>query len=301
MMKTIAIVYPDGRYLERLTLAMQKDLPEGFSAAGFTSAGEFAAWEEHIRVKALLLYEEVCEGDSGQDRDQLLEEMAGRRIPVWLLTTERERGEEPGYVFLYQPVDHFLNCLAEVLGNAPKVKSEEHLPTECRLIGVIALDGESSTAYAMQLARQCAVRGKTLLLCVNPWPDGGRDWKPGESDVSELLYLLKEYGAEWHKRERFCVRSVGNVKLISGYSCFSDYGQFTEEDASAFLAGLEAAGCTALVVDFGSSPQPTLAENCEELHVAGNPSGERYAALERMLREEGLAERLRTADNAAAG
>ena len=82
MMKTIAIVYPDGRYLERLTLAMQKDLPEGFSAAGFTSAGEFAAWEEHIRVKALLLYEEVCEGDSGQDRDQLLEEMAGRRMPV---------------------------------------------------------------------------------------------------------------------------------------------------------------------------------------------------------------------------
>ena len=84
--------------------------------------------------------------------------------------------------------------------------------------------------------------------------------------------------------------------MISGYSCFSDWGQFTWEDAESFLAGAEAAGYRTLVVDFGASPQPALAVNCEELYVIGSGSGERYAALTRMLREEGLAERLKPAE-----
>ena len=74
-MKTIAIVYPDGRYLERLVLAMQKCLPEGYTAAGFPSAAGFAAWEEHVRVKALLLYEEICEGEAPGDRERLIAEI----------------------------------------------------------------------------------------------------------------------------------------------------------------------------------------------------------------------------------
>lgn len=298
-MKTIAIVYPDGRYLERLTLAMQKSLPEGYVAAGFASETEFAAWEEHVRVRALLLYEETCGGDAQGNREKLLAEMNGRKIPVWLLTTEKERGEDPGYVFLYQPVDRLLERLGEIFGSAPKVVRENEPPKECRCTGVITLDGSGSSACALQIARRSAVQGKTLLLCVNPWPDGVRDWKPGESDVSELLYLLKEYGSEWYRHERFCLRAAGNVKAISGYACFSDYGQFTEEDATAFLLGLESAGYSTLVVDFGASPQPVLAENCEELFVVGSRSGERYATLERMLREEGLAERLRPAEAVA--
>ena len=298
-MKTIAIVYPDGRYLERLTLAMHKCLPEGYAAAGFSSEQEFSAWDEHVRVKALLLYEETGGGDSSGNRERLLSEMSGRKIPVWLLTTEKERGEEPGYLFLYQPVDRLLERLGEIFGSTPKVIREEVSPKECRCKGVISLDGPGSSACAMQIARRSAVQGKTLLLCVNPWPDGVRDWKPGESDVSELLYLLKEYGSEWYLHERFCLRSSGNVKAISGYTCFSDYGQFTEEDAASFLAGLESAGYSSLVVDFGASPQPVLAENCEELYVVGSCSGERYATLERMLREEGMAERLRPAEAAA--
>ena len=300
-MKTIAIVYPDGRYLERLVLAMQKCLPEGYTAAGFPSAAGFAAWEEHVRVKALLLYEEICEGEAPGDRERLIAEMNGRKIPIRFLTTEKERGEDPGYVFLYQPVDRMLERLGEVFGSTPKVVAENTSPNECRCVGVISLDGSGSSACAMQLAKRSAVQGKTLLLCVNPWPDGVRDWKPGESDVSELLYLLKEYGGEWYRHERFCLRSVGNVKAISGYTCFSDYGQFTEEDAAAFLKGLEAGGYRALVVDFGASPQPVLAENCEELYVVGSRFGDRFSTLERMLREEGLAERLRPAEAAAAG
>lgn len=300
-MKTIAIIAPDPRYLERLTLTMQKGVPEGFAAAGFSSVREFEAWEDHIRVKALLLWEETCGGDTSETRERVLAELAGRRIPVWTLTTEWERDKEPGYVFAYQPVDQMLRLLGEVLGTAPKVVKEPAERTECRCTGVLALDGASSSVYAMQIAKRYAVAGKTLLLCVNPWPDATRDWKPGESDVSELLYLLKEYGSEWHRHERFCLRSAGNVKIISGYTCFSDYGQFTEEDAQAFLAGVEAVGYAALVIDFGASPQPALAENCESLYVVGSRSGERFATLERMLREEGLAERLRTAETSAAG
>lgn len=298
-MKTIAIIYPGSRYLERLTMAMQRDLPEGYAAIGYYSVKDFSPGEEHVRVKALLLYEELCEGDTAEERDRLLGEMAARKIPVWLLTSEKERGEEPGYVFLYQPVDRILAQLGEVLGTAPRVVTDSREPSECRCLGVISVDGTGSSAYAMQLARRCAVSGKTLLLCVNPWLDAIRDWKPGESDVSELLYLLKEYGKDWAGHERFCLRTAGNVKVISGYSCFSDYGQFTWEDAEAFLAGAEAAGYRTLVVDFGASPQPALAVSCEELFVVGTGSGERYATLTRMLREEGLAERLKPAEAAA--
>ena len=318
-MKTIAIVYPDGRYLERLTMEMQRGLPDGYTAARFTSIGEFAVWDEHVRIRALLIYEEVLQGDvteqkpvAGQEtravqkentgnRERLLSEMNGRKIPVWLLTAEKERGEEPGYVFLFQPVDQLLSRLGEVLGTAPKVVGESASTAECRCTGVIALDGTGSTATALQLARRSAVKSKTILLCINPWPDGGRDWKPAESDVSELLYLLKEYGRDWYKHERFCLRAAGNVRIVSGYSCFTDYGQFTDEDAEAFLSGLEGAGYEALVIDFGASPHPVLAENCEELYVTGNRSGDRYATLERMLREDGLEDRLRLAETAAVG
>ena len=300
-MKTIAIVYPDRRYLERLTMEMQRGLPEGYTAAGFASVGEFVSWDEHVRVKALLLYEDVLQGDDGELRQRVLSEMNGRKIPVWLLTAEKDRGEEPGYVFLFQPVDQILARLGEVIGTAPKVVGETVSPAECRCTGVITLDGTNSSATALQLARRFAVKSKTILLCVNPWPEGGRDWKPAESDVSELLYLLKEYGRDWYRHERFCLRAAGNVKIISGYSCFSDYGQFADEDAEAFIAGLEGAGYEALIIDFGASPHPVLAENCEELYVVGSRSGERYATLERMLREDGLEDRLRTAEAAAVG
>ena len=60
----------------------------------------------------------------------------------------------------------------------------------------------------------------------------------------------------------------------------------------ALLAGLEAAGYRSLVLDFGAAPQPSLADYCEELYVVGENAGNRYSALERMLREEGLGERL---------
>ena len=330
-MKTIAIVYPDRRYLERLTMEMQRGLPEGYTAAGFASVGEFAAWDEHVRVKALLLCEDVLQGEgfgknvtfgrgagsaqweatepkkpSGMDdpaerRQRVLSEMNGRKIPVWLLTAEKDRGEEPGYVFLFQPVDQILARLGEVIGTAPKVVGEPATAAECRCTGVITLDGTNSSATALQLARRSAVKSKTILLCVNPWPEGGRDWKPAESDVSELLYLLKEYGRDWYRHERFCLRAAGNVKIISGYSCFSDYGQFADEDAEAFIAGLEGAGYEALIIDFGASPHPVLAENCEELYVVGSRSGERYSTLERMLREDGLEDRLRPAEAAAVG
>ena len=319
-MKTIAIVYPDRRYLERLTMEMQRGLPEGYTAAGFASVGEFAAWDEHVRVKALLLCEDVLQGEglgqnvtfgrgagsaqweatepkkpSGMDdpaerRQRVLSEMNGRKIPVWLLTAEKDRGEEPGYVFLFQPVDQILARLGEVIGTAPKVVGEPATAAECRCTGVITLDGTNSSATALQLARRFAVKSKTILLCVNPWPEGGRDWKPAESDVSELLYLLKEYGRDWYRHERFCLRAAGNVKIISGYSCFS-----------AFIAGLEGAGYEALIIDFGASPHPVLAENCEELYVVGSRSGERYSTLERMLREDGLEDRLRPAEAAAVG
>ena len=147
-MKTIAIVYPDGRYLERLTLAMHKCLPEGYAAAGFSSEQEFSAWDEHVRVKALLLYEETGGGDSSGNRERLLSEMSGRKIPVWLLTTEKERGEEPGYLFLYQPVDRLLERLGEIFGSTPKMIREEVSPKECRCKGVISLDGPGSSVCA---------------------------------------------------------------------------------------------------------------------------------------------------------
>ena len=239
--------------------------------------------------------------DPAERRQRVLSEMNGRKIPVWLLTAEKDRGEDPGYVFLFQPVDQILARLGEVIGTAPKVVGEPATAAECRCTGVITLDGTNSSATALQLARRFAVKSKTILLCVNPWPEGGRDWKPAESDVSELLYLLKEYGRDWYRHERFCLRAAGNVKIISGYSCFSDYGQFADEDAEAFIAGLEGAGYEALIIDFGASPHPVLAENCEELYVVGSRSGERYSTLERMLREDGLEDRLRPADAAAVG
>ena len=166
-MKTIAIIYPGSRYLERLTMAMQRDLPEGYAAIGYYSVKDFSPGEEHVRVKALPLYEELCEGDTAEEQDRLLAEMAARKIPVWLLTSEKERGEEPGYVFLDQPVDRILAQLGEVLGTVPRVVTESREPSECRCLGVISVDGTGSSAYAMQLARRCAVSGKTLLLCVN--------------------------------------------------------------------------------------------------------------------------------------
>lgn len=292
-MKTIAIIYHGRKHLERLTLALRKQLPEGYEVAGFVSASEFLSWDGHGRVKALLLSEE---SGTPEEKEKLTAMISARKIPLWNLSEDADLAEEPGQMFLYQPIDRMAERLRESLGGNPSgAKAAEPQKTECTCVGVIALGAENSTACAMRIAREHAVRNKTVLLCVNPWPEESKDWKPGESDMSELLYLLKEYGSSWYQHEKFCLRSAGNVKVISGYSCFTDYGQFAEEDAEALFAGLEAAGYDCLVVDFGASPQPSLAVNCEKLYVLGTGIGGRYAVLERMLREEGIAERLHPA------
>lgn len=290
-MKTIAVLYSGGKYLERLVLALQRHLPEGYAAAGFTTFKEFTAWEEHSRVKAVLL-SPGC--GTSEEMTEIIGELSARRIPVWTLTEDETLCEEPGQMFLYQPVNRFLERLREVFAPTATCVREnsEEFSAQCRCIGVLSLSGESSTACALQLARRQAVNGKTLLLCVNPWPDGTKDWKPALSDVSELIYLLKEHGADWYRSEKCCLQTSGTIRAVSGYSCLSDYGQFTEEDVGALLAGLEAAGYRFLVLDFGAVPQPSLADYCEELYVVGENAGNRYSALERMLREEGLGERL---------
>lgn len=289
-MKTIAIVYEERTHLERLTPALQKLLPEGYCAAGFSSIGEFAATKGAAAVKAVLFSER---SGSSEEKKRLRNALRARHIPMWMLTDEAA-ADGDDCIFLFQPVERIAERLSAVW--KPQASGESSgVPAECRACGVISLSGESSSSYAMGLAGRLAVREKTLLLCVNPWPDGMRDWSPGERDVSELLYLIKEHGAEWYRKESNCVRTVGNVRVISGYACFSDYGPFTGRDADDLLCGLKEAGYDCLVIDFAGAPQPALAERCRELHILGANTAERYRSLERMLREEGLAEKLRAA------
>lgn len=291
-MKTIAVLCEEKEYLERLTSALLKVLPAGYGADGYTDIASFADREEPGRVKAVLL-SDGC--GTAEERTVLSEHMAVRRIPVWRLTPEASLSEEERCLFMYQPVDRMIDRLAEIFefSHAGEASKEETAPSPCRVIGVLSLGGADNGTYAFSLAKQMAAKGRTMLLCVNPWPDGGREWTPADGDVSELLYLLKEHGARWYERERFCLRTVGNVRIVSGYTCVSDFGQFTEEDVGALLAGLEAAGYNGLVIDLGASPQPAFSECCEEIHVLGAGIGNRYRELERMVREEGLGERLR--------
>jgi len=296
-MKAIVILCEDKTYLERLVPAMQRGLPAEYSAEGYGSVEEYEAHRSGHPVKAVLLTE-GC--GSAEERMDLAAGMAARRASVWNLTENPELAESPGCLFRYRPVDRMLERILEATEPGTGGEQAWHLPQECPVIGVLALSGENSTAYAMACARKYAARGKTALLCINPWPDASKDWKPGENDVSELLYLLRESGSEWYRKEALCAKDCGTVKVISGYTCFADFGLFDEKDAEALLSGLEAGGYSCLVMDLTGLPTPVLAQRCRELHVLCAADGERFRALERMLREEGLADRLRRVVSAEA-
>ncbi len=289
-MKTVAIVCEDGVYLERLVNALQRTFPKDIAVDGYLSAVDFSARDGNRRVNAVLL-SESC--GSAEEVAGLREQLAGRHVPVWMLSADKTSAGMPGQLFLYSPVDVIAGEISAAFsGEGKPAQNAPRSSGELRAFGVLALSDGNTSQYALALAKHKGLQTKTVLLCINPWPEGGKDWRPGENDFSELLYLLKEDGKDWYLRENLCLRDCGNVKVASGYTCFSDIGLLTEEDADALFAGLAAAGYETVVMDFAGIPVPVLAEHCCELHVMG-ATGERFRALSRMLCEEGLADRLR--------
>lgn len=291
-MKAIVILCEDKTYLERLAPAIQQVLPPEYTVEGYVSAEEFGKREGSRPIKAVLYTSGI---GTAEEVSALLERMAGRRIPVWRLSEEPVPAEAEGMLFRYQPADRMVPVILKPQASEVQrgtAAPGEPLP-ECRCYGVIALSGENSTAYALALAKSQGARTGTVVLCLAPWPEATKEWKPGENDVSELTYLLKEHGAEWYRKAVCCMRDAGGVKVIGGYTRLSDFLQITEKDADAFFEGLKAGGYGCLVVDLAGMPLPLWAERCREIHVLGPVSGERFRSLERMLHEEGLAERLR--------
>ena len=296
-MKTIAILCEDRTYLERLVPAMQRALPAEYSVEGYASAEEFGKREGSRPIKAVLYTSGI---GTAEEISSLRERMAGRRVPVWNLTEDPALSETEGMLFRYQPADRMVPVILRPQEAEERGTAVPETLSECRCYGVVALSGENSTAYAMALAKSQGGRTGTVVLCLSPWPESCKEWKPGENDVSELTYLLKEHGAEWYRKAVCCMRDAGPVKVIGGYTRLSDFLQITEKDADAFFEGLKAGGYGCLIVDLAGIPLPVWAERCDEIHVLGSVTGERFRSLERMLREEEMADRLRRVVSAEA-
>ena len=306
-MKRIVIIYHEKRYLDRLTEQIRRWLPEDYTAAGYLSVQSYEERNDSEDVRAVLMEE------TKEDYGERLKKWANQDIKVWFLTENRDREQDPGMLYVYRPAREFAEKLS-VLWKKPvtRIREEETgYAEDCRCVGVMTVDGESSTEFAGRQAKAYAQNGKTLFLCLNPWAklykgkerkdserlSAGRQPVSGyECGVSELFYMLKEYGEDWYSFDKLCGKIENNVRTIGGYRCLSDIRCFGKTEVAALQSGLKKGGYRSFVVDFGDSPISELAEICDDLYLLGDRQSDHFAEAERLLATEGMAERIRSAN-----
>ncbi len=292
-MKTVAIIYGDRRFGERMALALERELGDEWSMAAFADVREYEAWKEHGKTRVLLVEEAQLFDEQTEKRLLLLHE---GRVPVIRLTTGKQ-AEEGEALFVYQSVEGIVAAIVTA-ERRPHEKAgvlREERVRQKRIYGVWPVSGGSgATGQAYRIAKELALTDNTLFLCLDPNPGFPEEVTEGREDVSELIYLLREYGPIWREQEENCVRGGGGFYYISGFFEPGDAALFGDEQARYFLSGFEDSDYWNLVIDFGCLPAGagTLLRSCDTIYATGTEQERKWRSFERQMRNAELSERV---------
>lgn len=292
-MKTLAVICQKTSYLRQLLESIPGYLPREWTVSGFETKESFLK-EEGI-AKVLLADVAFAEREAFVSKNRKRFNAA-----LWLTDSEAQGADE---VFMFRSVSEIAErVLAAAAGPEPRTEPSGN-GGGFQVIGYIGAEGNSGcTTEAYRKAVRLAAEGKTAFLCLDNSP-GLKELLAAEDGVSELMYLLKEYGAEWVKHTDYCEKQIAGVSVFAGVARIGDATEFRENESECFVNGLRDLNCRNLVIDFGTNGTEELLLQCDTVYVCGGRNSEKRKALEAQAAHGGFADRLRpaTAETARAG
>lgn len=306
MRKVLGIVCRQETYTERLSEELCRELFREWQPAVFPSLSEFMHWEGSAEVPLLLLEE------SFREEWKRLSESTELPFCVWL--SEEEPVEHVPGIFMYQSSEQIGRQLLEIYHNQMRgrlpsesmriventsglqheraspenVGGQAQQPATDRLsvIGVLSpCGGAGVTSFAYACGKELSRKGKVLFLSLDPYP--GLSEVAAESQaVSELLYLLREYGADWTEKKETCIRRQGALDVLVGMADASDLWELGEAEWGCFLKGLRESGeFSFLVIDLGAgcAAREAVLRECRQLFLLGEAASSKVALWKRQF------------------
>lgn len=276
MMRKLGIICRNNLYLKQLTEYLPEVLGREWTVSGYVDEEEYA---ERGTAEELLLAQIPIER-----RELVRKQLAadGRRI-LWL---SEQRDEEA--VFMYQSVAAIADLLLSA-GEVPEQIREE--TATFRVIGYLSAEGGSGcTTAAFRKAVELGRGGSTFFLSLDNAP-GLAELAKQTSGVSELVYLLKEYGADWGKQLMHCSCKLGEVTIVAGMERLGDVCELRAAEAEALMEGLRSLEFGSAVIDFGTSCAEALLQYCDIIYYCGAGEAKRHC-IERQAENGGFRERM---------
>lgn len=305
MSRVLGIVCRQTAYTERLSEELCKEEFREWQLATFTSLSEFVQWEGSTAVRLLLLDESFFD-----EWQRLMEDGVQMPFCVWL-TEDTEALERIPGIFMYQSAEQIGRQLSEIYQKQVQEKRPSELPgTSGRtlvpqtnetsfeeapeqgapeetggisIIGVLSpCGGAGVTGFALACGKELARKGTVLFLSLDPYPG-----LPAESQsVSELLYLLREYGAGWVEQREQCIRQQGRLGIVAGMADGSDLWELGTSEWNSFLEGLRQSGAFSfLVMDCGAgcAAREAILRECDCLFLLGEEDSPKIALWKRQF------------------
>lgn len=280
-MKKLVVICQNISYLKQLTDVLPKYLPREWTVAGYEKKEDFPAAKGTVTA--------VLGQVEAEQREAFAAKCAGSTM-LWLSETKNCSDEE---VFMYSTVSSIAERVCSACDVSGKLSVREAGETVLKVQGYAASEGGCGcTTEAYRKAVLMAASGKTAFLSMDRTP-GISELPAADGGVSELVYLLKEYGHSWTEHMQYCAKPVGALTVFAGVRRMDDVTLFGEEEAEAFLWGLGEKEYRNLVIDFGTGGTEHLLGRCDVIWSCGGRNREKLRALERQAEYGGFRDRLR--------
>lgn len=280
-MKKLVVICQNISYLKQLMDVFPKYFSREWTVAGYENEEEIRAGRGGVTAVLAQVPEENRSAFAGR--------WEGSTV-LWLSDRKECKADE---VFMYSTISAIAERVQQACdgpdGPAVRDTGEQAL----KVLGFAAAEGGCGcTTEAYRKAVLMAAAGKTAFLSMNRTP-GIAELPEQDGGVSELVYLLQEYGKSWTDHMKYCSKPIGALTVFSGVRRMDDASLFGEEEAKAFLTGLREKEYRNLIIDFGTGGTEELLTRCDVIWSCGGKNKEKLRALERQAEYGGFRDRLR--------
>lgn len=276
MKKALGIVCRQEEYTKRLCEELCRGEFRDWQLAAFTSLPDFYRWDEKEDVAVLLLEEHFF-----SEWEAASEASFCKTLVIWL-SEDKEACLYTPWIFMYQSSEQisrrlsalFREQTAKKFPEVSEVRKEGAAPEPegLSVIGVLSpCGGMGVTSFSYACAKELVKQGTTVFLSLDPYT-GLSDVPKDARSLSELMYLLHEYGADWTAHKEHCVHRQGRLEIIAGMADASDLWELGKKQWKDFLSGLrQCSGISFLVIDCaaGCMAREDVLEACGRLFLLG--------------------------------
>ncbi len=250
----LAICDSNREYLVRLQEYLNRKRNIPFAVYVFTSLHECCAFAENKVIDVAVLSEDVWQQDT--------------KLPAAKTILLSETDEYKG-IYKYRSGEHFIKRLCELCGE----EQGNLLHTDgnigvCKLIGFYSpIKRCLQTSYAMVLGQILARNRQVLYLNFEPYAGfEHRILQEGTSDLSDLMYYLKNLEDRFEERFQSTIQSINGLTYVPPALSLWDIGEIRAEEWLKLLDKLSGRyGYEYLVLDLSDQVQglPDILRNCE--------------------------------------